>query len=68
MNSKEGVTARVARAILRLAKPNRWSMSCGMDDTPEASVQHCSLKAEQPGETEASKPQSDEKHADKQLL
>lgn len=33
-----------------------------MDTTLEASVQHHSLKAEHPGETEASKSQSDEKH------
>lgn len=44
-----------ARDILRLEKPNSCSINCGTDTTLEASVQRHSLKAERPGETEASK-------------
>lgn len=46
----------------KIGKPNSCPINFGMDTTLEASVQHHSLKAEHPGETEASKSQSDEKH------
>lgn len=49
-------------ARCKIGRPNSCSINCGMDSTLEASVQHHSLKAEHPGETEASKSQSDETH------
>lgn len=52
-----------ARCYFEIGKPKSCPMNRGTDTNLEASVQHHSLiKAEYPGETEASESQSDETH------